>query len=360
MKAWIVAADDPAAAPFNWAAGYRFDDRTPHHNQISIGDLFFFRDKVGLTAVARVSTLTLREDARLVERCPTCGSSELGARTRRKAKFRCALGHEFADAATGTRQATVYTAGFGVDYTSVAAEVTNDELRYFELTNSAQLAVRPCDVDGVTRLLSRRDPAVVALIKDWIADGSFELSDCDADRRSLGLFMDYRERVRAGIRLRRGDEDFRQKLFARYGERCMISGCAVPGLIEAAYVLPRTAFRLSRPGNGILLRSDLHTLFDLNLIGINPDDLLVAIHPKLAGTEYQQFAGVPLATAGAKAPSIRALELRWRDFQANLSKPALINAAGANTSVSDAPASEAGADHFPRQAAGHWRRDATV
>jgi HNH endonuclease len=32
------------------------------------------------------------------------------------------------------------------------------------------------------------------------------------------------------------------------------------------------------PKNGLLLRTDLHTLFDLNLLGIKPDTLTVIIH----------------------------------------------------------------------------------
>jgi putative restriction endonuclease len=318
MKAWIVIAPDGdcAAAPFNCAASYRFDDRIPHHNQISAGDLFFFRNKARLIAVARVGDIALRREWQQVERCPVCGSSELGERTRRKAKFRCALGHEFLETASDKRQAKLYDVSFGVDHTTVAAAVTYDELRYFELTNSAQLAIRPCDIDGLIRLLARRAPTAVTLIKAWIADGSFELSDRDGDRHNFGLAVDSRERVRTGIRLRRGDEDFRQNLFQRYGERCMVSGCAISGLIEAAYILPRTTFRLSRPGNGLLLRADLHTLFDLDLIGIAPARLAVAIHPKLSDTEYAQFSGAPLETATGKAPSGRALELRWREFQA--------------------------------------------
>lgn len=66
--------------------------------------------------------------------------------------------------------------------------------------------------------------------------------------------------------------------------------------------------------NGILLRSDLHTLFDLNLIGIHPAQLRIRIHPSLKGTEYEQFAGARLNKGDGKGPSRRALELRWRDF----------------------------------------------
>jgi hypothetical protein len=58
------------------------------------------------------------------------------------------------------------------------------------------------------------------------------------------------------------------------------------------------AARLSRPfqrsltcvagpsGNGLLLRADLHTLFDLNFLGIEPDTLTVRVHPSAQKEGY--------------------------------------------------------------------------
>lgn len=38
-----------------------------------------------------------------------------------------------------------------------------------------------------------------------------------------------------------------------------------------------------------MLRADIHTLFDLNLLGINPENFRVAIADKLRGTEYEVY-----------------------------------------------------------------------
>lgn len=326
MKAWIVSTldFDSKAGGELWTAGYAFDDRTPHHRLIAIGDLFFFRGSARLMAVARISEIASEKVQRSMIKCPICGTGEIVERTQQSPRFRCLFAHEFADAIDETREVTSYCVRFGSDHSPIVAEVTPEELRAFELTNSPQLSIRPCDLTGLVGFLARRDHTIVDLIRSWTLGRPLSLQDHDADTSDFGTFLDEIERLTAGIRLRRGDEQFREMLFAKYGERCMISGCEITGLIEAAYILPRTTFKLGRPGNGILLRSDLHTLFDLNLIGIQPTQLRIRVHPSLKGTEYEQFAGVKLNKGNGKGPSRRALELRWQDFKsrARPTKPA--------------------------------------
>ncbi|WP_442941085.1 HNH endonuclease [Nostoc sp.] len=47
----------------------------------------------------------------------------------------------------------------------------------------------------------------------------------------------------------------------------------------------------NHPSNGLLLRADLHTLFDLNLIAINPITMKIHISPTLEKTEYKTIDG---------------------------------------------------------------------
>jgi len=50
-------------------------------------------------------------------------------------------------------------------------------------------------------------------------------------------------------------------------------------VLEAAHIKPYRGKTDSHLENGLLLRADLHTLFDLNLIGVEPDTLTVRVHP---------------------------------------------------------------------------------
>ena len=49
--------------------------------------------------------------------------------------------------------------------------------------------------------------------------------------------------------------------------------------------------------NGLLLRSDLHTLFDLRLLAVDPDTLTVLLSPKLKDTCYGELDRQPLLIA---------------------------------------------------------------
>ena len=83
---------------------------------------------------------------------------------------------------------------------------------------------------------------------------------------------------------RRNQGGFRKSLRKRYGDRCMASGCTLMSLVEAAHILPYHGGVDDSPDNGLLLRADLHTLFDLNFLGIDPHTLQVRIHKSAAET----------------------------------------------------------------------------
>jgi hypothetical protein len=171
------------------------------------------------------------------------------------------------------------------------------------------------------RYVVRRDRNAETVLKGWLAARPLALGDEDADMVEPSEVLDEREHRHLGIRMRRGRKIFRDELIRRYGARCMISGCTAAALIEAAYIQPESAPKFNNPTNGLLLRSDLHTLFDLNLLGIEPARLTAALHPDLMESEYKTFDGARLLVSSGRGPNRRALATRWECFQAGLSKP---------------------------------------
>ena len=73
------------------------------------------------------------------------------------------------------------------------------------------------------------------------------------------------------IKTRRGQSVFRDRLMMAYGRQCVITRCRVEGLLEAAHITPHSEHTDYDVSNGLLLRSDIHTLFDLNMFGIDAD-----------------------------------------------------------------------------------------
>lgn len=109
---------------------------------------------------------------------------------------------------------------------------------------------------------------------------------------------DARNRVLTPIVQRRGQPVFRRKLLKAYGGMCAISGCNVREVLEAAHIIPYLGEKTDFTANGLLLRADLHTLFDLHLISVDAS-MRVLISPRLAGTDYQKLKGKMLRIPNA-------------------------------------------------------------
>ena len=97
------------------------------------------------------------------------------------------------------------------------------------------------------------------------------------------------------IQCRRGQPEFRQRLLAAYDGRCVITGCSVVEALEAAHIVPYAVDGAYATSNGLLMRADIHTLFDLHLLSICPDKNTVQLNPRLQA-EYGQFESHVLLT----------------------------------------------------------------
>jgi putative restriction endonuclease len=125
--------------------------------------------------------------------------------------------------------------------------------------------------------------------------------------------QDARQRVLMEITRRRGQSAFRQKLLNAYERRCAISNCDAEAVLEAAHIVPYRGDHTNVASNGLLLRSDLHTLFDLNLIRIDGTTLSVVVDPSLAASEYGRLDGSRLRVPKVTADRPDAGNFRLRD-----------------------------------------------
>jgi predicted restriction endonuclease len=87
---------------------------------------------------------------------------------------------------------------------------------------------------------------------------------------------------------------FRQALLNAYGCSCAISGCTIEVLLEAAHIVPYRGAQTNIVANGLLLRADLHKLFDLHLLCIDPDTRIIQLSGELKDSEYSRFDNVRL------------------------------------------------------------------
>lgn len=102
---------------------------------------------------------------------------------------------------------------------------------------------------------------------------------------------DQRDRVLASVVQRQGQREFRRVLLKAYENRCAITGCDVVDVLEAAHIYPYMGRETNIASNGLLLRADLHTLFDLKLVSIDASAMHVCVAPSLAGSDYWSLSG---------------------------------------------------------------------
>jgi hypothetical protein len=90
---------------------------------------------------------------------------------------------------------------------------------------------------------------------------------------------------------RNGQTLFREQLINRY-KTCIISGCS-PDVCDAAHIIPYAELNSEHYNidNGILLRKDLHALFDNKKLIINPHTLIVRFNENIIkdNKDYIQF-----------------------------------------------------------------------
>ena len=162
----------------------------------------------------------------------------------------------------------------------------------------------------ISHVGSRPTNFVLQRVRNRIEAISWDAADDDAfDPASV---EDARQRTKRSITQRRGQKAFRQSLLRAYEGKCAITGCAVPDVLEASHIYPYQGPKTNHVTNGLLLRADIHTLFDCGLITIDPDTLMVLTNEQLRDSNYRAYDNRRLRVPQnpAQQPSATALRMR--------------------------------------------------
>ena len=150
---------------------------------------------------------------------------------------------------------------------------------------------------------TKRDAA-----RDWV---SAEIETASAPPANA----DAREWQIRQVLKRRGQTRFRISLIRAYGGCCAITGCNAVDALEAAHIAPYSESTNNKMTNGLLLRADLHTLFDLGLLSVHPEHFAAILSPKLAGSSYDGLRGqqlrLPKNVTDGPCPQALSDHARW-------------------------------------------------
>jgi hypothetical protein len=111
------------------------------------------------------------------------------------------------------------------------------------------------------------------------------------------------------VQSRLGQGDFRQSLLRAYNNRCAVTDCNIETVLQAAHIRSVGDGGTHAVTNGLLLRADIHNLFDRGLIWID-SKLIVRVAQRIDDPDYRRYHGVPLhvPSASSDRPSKAALQ----------------------------------------------------
>ena len=115
--------------------------------------------------------------------------------------------------------------------------------------------------------------------------------------------------------IRQGQPEFRRALLALYDHKCVISGCTTRDALQAAHIKSVSDGGTHSTRNGLILRADLHNLFDRGLITID-EKAFVHVDPVIKDLEYRSFHGTKLSSVLLNA-DMRSLKTHRKKHKGN-------------------------------------------
>ncbi|MCP3054897.1 HNH endonuclease [Aurantimonas marianensis] len=159
---------------------------------------------------------------------------------------------------------------------------------------------------------------------DW--DGPHSLRAANALRARFEILhiefndeikrLERQQRQRESIErwTREGQAKFRVALLELFGARCLVSGCNALEAIDAAHISGVASQGKDNLCNGLILRADLHRLFDAYLMSIDPESGIVRFAQECSDS-YGTLATVKV-TLPEGGPALCDFAPHFRQFEA--------------------------------------------
>ena len=301
-RAWVFVMKSDAER--SWAANrgyddsagiyYSYDSNVGNCKQVSKGDLIVVREDDHVAGWGFIEFIEVFPNSQKeISRCPKCNKTNFSRRKTISPANKCAsckFEFEDVDARVTLETVTAYRAFYANTWTEAARPVFRSELEEIIKTRDTFNAIRPLDRDKLPQFL------------DTISGRDVDLV-VDIGEREVEIILG--GHVEATVRRRRGQREFRFKLMEKFGEICAFSGEQPPQVLEAAHINSFAQTGEHHLNGGLLLRRDIHSLFDANLISVNPDSWKIQIAPRLQSFEtYKPLDGRNLLVPEGSRPNI--------------------------------------------------------
>ncbi|MGW2471854.1 HNH endonuclease [Streptomyces sp. NPDC001665] len=255
---------------------YSWDDTVPNHGRIAVGDVIALWDKKRLLGFGVISEIETGSETKTLYFCPECGKADFKRRKRLKPTWRCnkcpAL---FEVPGSKTKQVVTYRSRHGETWVDGRGLLDGKQLRALCDSPDSQLSMRPARWEKLRDAL---------LATDRFGPSELGLASHDGDpagtqerRRIVGGHR------RSNVRTRVGQGPFRQQLLNDHGQVCAFTGPAPAGALQAAHLYSFAEEEEHHDWGGLLMRNDIHSLFDRGQISVNPETGRIEVDDELLG-----------------------------------------------------------------------------
>jgi hypothetical protein len=277
FKAWSFkslakTANGVLAYPDEPTRRYVYDNKVKNSRHVKVGDLAVIQDSEYILGAGWIDNIEIISQGKIRYRCPHCRNTDIKKRSTKQPVYWCSGCHKpFELPIEEKLDVETYAADYSRTFESSARYFPAKALEPVYVANAKQNSIRELEISRLRPLLEQK----LRITGPWLNTPMGE------DETIAGGHT-------AGQRKNRiGQQRFREALLARYGEICAFTGPQPPAILEAAHLIPYHKNPEHEVKGGLLLRRDLHALFDDFLITINPESWSIQVAPELI-----QFPGL--------------------------------------------------------------------
>lgn len=284
--AWLLLAARPEDRHYGGNDGYEdspdsqysWDETVPNHSKVAVGDRIALWDKRQLIGISVVDAIETGQNEKARYTCPNCGKASIKERRELRPKFRCDKCKETCNEPERRIELVrTYRTHHAPGWVDLEGCLSAQQLRLLCDPPGSQLSIRSLDWN-----------AFIASLGQTIEPGS--LTPFLRREATISEGHDFKS-----VRVRKGQARFRQRLLSQFGAVCAISGSAPEAALEAGHLYSYAEIGKHHDDGGLLLRRDIHALFDRGDVTVDPTTQKVDVRSSLMRFEmYRSLHGTDL------------------------------------------------------------------
>ena len=284
--------DDEPSGHYSW------DSTVANATSLEPGDRIVLWNKKMLLGASIIEQIATGRGRKPLYKCPVCGKADLKARKKKKPIYRCGCESEFDEPEIELCEVVTYRSRHDAGWVDLYGKLDGPTLRRLCTSPKSQQSMRPLRWDAFITALEEPN------IRETLSPLRVRESRIAGGHR------------RATVRLRLGQAAFRRKLLAEQGSVCAFVGPCPDAALQAAHLYSYADLGIHHSSGGLLMRSDIHVLFDEGLLAVDPVSACIDVGPSLR--RYDVYGH--LHGNGLHIPLTRGqrewLHLHWKQHRA--------------------------------------------